>query len=744
MFAGIQVAVDNAAFQFDKLYSYNVPDDLKDVVQIGSRVLVPFGKGKPRMGIVLGACDPSPDYKYISDSEKGTPEITGEMVELIHFLKKSTFCTYYDAVKTVLPKNIRLVPDSEFGSIQMFSEAHTEMVYRSAEGWTENKVTKRQREILEYLAEPHTFTEICSGIGASRETVLRLAEKGLVIKESRWKEEIIDYSDPDVGHTEIVLSAAQQKAYDEILDSFEHGTNDTTLLHGVTSSGKTLIFIKIVEHIVSQGKGAILLVPEIALATQMIGRLQNHFRGRVGIIHSSLSDTERTLQWKKIKDGCYDVVVGTRSAVFAPLSNIGLIIIDEEQEETYTSDQAPRYKALSVASMRVKKSGGRLLLSSATPSVESYYRAVKNRYNLVSLTQRYGNMPLPEVNICDMRQELIEGNTGSIGSELFLKIRKRLDSREQSILLLNRRGYRTVTICRQCKKVVMCDSCSMPMVWHKQDNTHRCHYCGKVLPAVLKCPDCGGEMRHTGIGTEKIEEELNEKFPDARTLRIDLDSVSRKNSLVESLRDFRNGKYDIIIGTQMIAKGLDFPNVTLVGVLSVDSMLMMPSYKAFERTFDMLTQVVGRSGRGNKKGEAVIQTVDPYNPIIKLAANQDYRSFFENEIILRKAHLYPPFCFMCSVCFSAAKESEGKRTADRFSDLLSQAFSSHKDVPLRVMGPSPMRVAVVNGSYRWRLVLKSRGDQKFRDILEECLYRYKNMYSSDKTRIYVDFSNSSE
>ena len=737
------VAVDSAAFQFDKLYSYNVPEQLSDTVKEGTRVLVPFGNSK-RMGIVLGTCEPDDSFKSLIDAERGEPVITPEMIELIKYLKESTFCTYYDAVRAVLPKNIRLVPDGGFERIVQESDAHLETVFEAVSGFDTASLTKRQKEIYEHLAEPHTYAELNRETSVSRQTLSKLEDAGAVLRSKRWKDSDTDYEEYSQQEA-LVLSAAQQEAYEEIMDlTFSDGTPNTTLFYGVTSSGKTAVYFKLIEDMVECSRGVIMLVPEIALATQMIVRLKNRFGSRVGIIHSALSDTERTIQWKRIRDGEYDVVIGTRSAVFAPLPDIGLIIIDEEQEETYNSDQAPRFKAVSVASKRAYDHHAGLVLGSATPSVESYYRAKAGAYNLVNLEERFNDMPLPEVTVSDMREELIEGNTACIGRLMYEKIEKRLNLGQQCILLINRRGYRTVSICRQCGKVIMCDSCSMPMVWHKNDGTHRCHYCSKVVSEITKCPDCGGELRHTGIGTQRVEEELHELFPDARILRIDVDSMSRKGSLQQALKDFEDGKYDIMIGTQMIAKGLDFPNVTLAGVLSVDSMLLMPSYRAYEKTFDMLTQVVGRSGRGSSAGEAVIQTIDPQNSIIQLAADQEYRRFYESEIILRKAHLYPPFCSVCSVVFVAQKEDEARESAYRFDRKLASVFSAKPNVPVRVMNPSPLRVVLVKGSYRWRIMIKSRGDRAFRECLSECLTQYKQENPRDRTRIYVDINNESD
>jgi len=740
VFTGVEVAVDNAAFQFDKLYSYNVPAEYESYAKVGARVLVPFGKSGSRMGIVLGLCEGSTDYKQILRIEQTEPVVNEEMVDLIKYLRNTTFCTYYDAVKAVLPKNIRLVPDGEDGELEFKNEGHTENAYRTVPDTEHPGATAKQKTLLGYLSEPHTYSEIHEELGISRDVVNRLLDRGWIAQERRWRTDELDFSSP--GYLDqFELSPAQQEAYDRIRGYMSDPDRpDTTLLYGVTSSGKTMLYVGLIRETLEAGKGAMLLVPEIALATQMIGRLQTMFPGKVGIIHSALSDTERTLQWKRILDGEYPLVVGTRSAVFAPIPEIGLIIIDEEQEQTYLADQSPRFRAPAVAAYRAKRHGAHLLLSSATPSVESYYLAQENKINYVELGERFGNMPLPDVRVVDMRNELMQGNTHTIGVELYEKIRERLERKEQIILLLNRRGYRTVTICKECKEVIMCDSCSMPMVWHKTDCTHRCHYCGKIVPQYLTCPKCGGELRHTGIGTQKIEEELEELFPDARVLRVDLDSMSGKNSLTRSLRDFQEKKYDMIIGTQMIAKGLDFENVTLVGVLSVDSMLLMPSFRAYERTFDMLTQVIGRSGRGSKAGEAVIQTIDPDNPIIRIASRQDYRSFYNSEIRLRKAHLYPPYCHICAVCFSAESSDQGKTAANRFVEQIRETFSQEKNVPVRVIGPAPMRVPIVGKQYRWRLILKSRGDAKFRELLGKCLVEVRKRPGVGNTRIYIDFN----
>lgn len=741
----VMVAVDNAAFKFDKLYSYRVPFDLEAHAVVGARALVPFGNGTPRMGVVLDVArqqDEDNRLKTIIDIEKGAPLLDSEMVQLILLLRETTFCTYYDAVKTVLPKNSRLVPDGDSKAIETASSGHLETVFRYLPQDPPPRLTDKQRLVCELITdEAMTAADIVRQTGVTRAVVDRLAEKGIVQRLQRTKDlEVYPFE----GMTRDIpaLTAVQQAALDEVCAGMQAPDKpDTTLLYGVTSSGKTILYIKLIEQAVQAGKGAMILVPEIALATQMIYRLRELFGARVGILHSALSDSERQIQWEKIRAGECDVVVGTRSAVFAPLRDPGIFILDEEQETSYISEQNPRYAAGPIAAWRAKHHGAHLLLSSATPSVESFYRAQRGLYNLVELDERYGNMPLPAVRVVDMRRELLAGNSHHISAYLKDEIDTRLQRGEQCILLLNRRGYRTVSMCRACREIVKCQSCDTPLVVHKSRGSYVCHYCGRSYPIAETCEKCGGAIMHTGIGTQKIEEDLELLFPSARILRLDLDSVSRKHSVEKLLYDFSRGEYDIIIGTQMIAKGLDFKNVTLVGVLSIDQLLLLPSFRANERTFSMLTQVVGRSGRGDKKGEAVIQTIDPENPIIRLAAKQDYKGFYKDEIQSRKNHLYPPFCGLCTAGFISESEQHAKEAAAAFADILQRVHQTdYADEPLRVLGPAPMRVAYINDLYRYRLVLKHRPGRHFRDFLRRCMSLWNNDGTAGKARLYVDLA----
>lgn len=745
----VEVAVESAAFDFDRLYSYCVPPVLAPYAVEGARVLVPFGQAAPRMGVILKKGDDAPasGLKSIIDVERGEPALSDGLLPLVFMLRETTFCTYYAAVRAVLPKNSRLV--SGGGKIERAASGHLETVYELTTGGIPDTLTEKQRAAAALLqAEgPQPASEIMRKLNITRGVIQKLAAAGVVRQTQRPKTiEIYQRYLPEEATVTPELTDAQRAALISIEKAMaDEGSPRVTLLRGITGSGKTLIYIKLIERTISRGGRVLVLVPEIALATQMIYRLRGLFGERVGIIHSALSDTERQLQWDRIKQGDCDVVVGTRSAVFAPVKQLELVIMDEEQEQGYVSDKTPRYSARAVAEFRINwlaRQGQRphLLLASATPSVESYYKAKSGAYQLVILEERYGAMPLPAVGVVDMRQELLAGNSQPVSARLKADIDARLARGEQCILLLNRRGYRPLSLCGRCRKIVKCPGCDTPLVLHRTQNRYICHYCGKNLPVEELCGDCGGAVRHTGIGTQKMEEDLEALFPDARIVRLDLDSASKKYAVERILFDFSRGKYDIMVGTQMIAKGLDFPKVTLAGVLSIDQFMLMPGYRAGERAFAMLTQVVGRSGRGGREGEAIIQTLDPENEIIRLAAGQDYESFYRTEILLRKTHLYPPFCALCAVGFTAPEEAQASLAAETFARQLQEVQEAQfSELPIRVLGPAPARVAYINHQYRYRVIIKHRAGGEFRAFLRECLTRYSKGAQAGKARFFVDF-----
>ena len=564
---------------------------------------------------------------------------------------------------------------------------------------------------------PRTLNEL-EDKGISRAVLDNLCAKG-VLECSKVNKSIDLYSSIPLKNEPIALTQEQQAAYDALLPKLEDDAPHSALLYGVTGSGKTLVFLKLIARCLEQGRRALVLVPEISLTPQMILRLKSQFGRRVAVQHSALNHTERLLQWQMIQDGGADIVVGTRSAIFSPLENIGLIIIDEEQEHTYRSESAPRYSAHEVARQRAAENGALLLLASATPSTESFYTAQHGRTQLVRLTQRYGGNPLPTVQIVDMRAELAAGNPREISLALEDAIRRNLDAGKQTILLLNRRGYQTMAQCEDCREVLKCTKCSVPMVYHKAAHKVLCHYCGSQMEPPTVCPACGGKLQYRGFGTQKAEEELAKLFPDARVLRMDQDSTAAKDAHEKLLARFANHEYDIMVGTQMVAKGLDFENVTLVGVISADLSLYVDDYRAGERTFSLLTQVVGRAGRGAKQGRAVIQTFTPENDVIRCAARQDYDSFYEQEIELRRMRLCPPFRELFVLTASGPLESAVLRTCMRLRRSLEGwlAQPPFRDWELTVLGPAPASVAKINDRYRYRLTLAAQNTKEIRAMV---------------------------
>ena len=742
----VGVAVSNATFHFDKLYTYAVMPDQQDTVRLGSMVLVPFGRGsRARMGVVL-ACDAEPEsakLKFLFDVAPASACLTPELLRLVHFLKERTFCTYYEAVKAVIPYGAQYKPtvaeDGVTPVLQKQLVRHTENAYKLVDTLTPKpRPTAKQLAAVALLAGGERTLSALEEKGISRAVLDNLCAKG-VLECSKVNKSIDLYSSIPLKNEPILLTEEQQAAYDALLPGLEDAAPHSALLYGVTGSGKTLVFLKLIEHCLQMGRRALVLVPEISLTPQMILRLKSQFGKRVAVQHSALNHTERLLQWQMIQDGGADIVVGTRSAIFSPLENIGLVIIDEEQEHTYRSESAPRYSAHEVARQRAAENGALLLLASATPSTESYYAAQHGRTQLVRLTKRYGGNPLPKVQIVDMRAELASGNPREISLAMEDAIRHNLEAGKQTILLLNRRGYQTVAQCEDCREVLKCQKCSVPMVYHKSAHKLLCHYCGSQLdPPPARCPACGGKLQYRGFGTQKAEEELAKLFPEARILRMDQDTTAAKDAHEKLLAKFARHEYDIMVGTQMVAKGLDFEDVTLVGVLGIDSLLFAQGFRAYETVFSLVTQVVGRSGRAKDPGFAIIQTTDPDNPVLNLAAAQDYDAFFEQEIAYRKLGLYPPFCGLCVVGFAGPKESEVARASARFAALLGRQAAKQPDLPLRVLGPTPGSIEKINDSYRYKLTVKCRNDRRFRDLIRETLTLYEQEKLPGKATVVVD------
>ena len=629
------------------------------------------------------------------------------------------------------------------GAVRQVGDATRKMV-RLQEGFSESqKLTPKQKETLRIVQEADgiSLKELCYYAGVTPAVPNALAAKGAIYYEDCeiYRNPYENIKDPETRE-QIILTEEQNRAYENLLDQYHHNTGAISLLYGVTGSGKTLVFMKLIDAVCAEGKGVIVMVPEISLTPQTVSLFHARYGKKVAVFHSALSLAERLDEWKRVKNGEAIIAIGTRSAVFAPFSEIGLIIMDEEQEYTYKSESSPRYHARDVAKFRSAYHKALLLLCSATPSMESFYFAKHGRYSLNRLSGRYGEATLPEVTVVDMNEELENGNTSLISETLLDALNENLDHHQQSIILLNRRGYHTFSACRSCGHVITCPHCSISMTYHAANHRLMCHYCGFSIPFTDQCPKCGDHtVRCSGFGTQRAEEQIQEQFPEARILRLDADTTMTRFSYERQLNDFSQGKYDMIVGTQMVAKGLDFENVTLAGVLSADQSLYNDDFRSFERAFDLFTQVVGRSGRGKYPGRAIIHTYPPESSVIRLEARQDYDAFYEEEIAFRKAMLYPPFADITVVGFVGTKEVQVKNASVRFLSMLSDlAGKDYSGLPLRVLNPSPAAVAKVSNKYRYKLIVKCRNDKKFREMISRLLKSFAAIREFSQVTAYVD------
>ena len=795
-----KIAVSAAVLSIDKPYDYRVPDSLADACRPGVRVMVPFGRGnRASEGVVLAAEDGRGEaLKAVTQVLDAEPVLSDELLRLAAFVRERYFCTYYDAVRAMLPAGLW------FSYSQTYTIADTagdwrELMRRQPEaigvmeaiaalgGRAEREALKKQfpeqtldkalRSLLgkklltadvDLLRRAHDKTEKIASLAADAEDALSYArsrkksaplqtavlELLAAIGSGSVKDiayftgasgatfrrlETLGYlklseqevlrrpaAEPAGEKQAIVLSEEQQAAYDGLLALSRQPQPGAALLYGVTGSGKTAVYLRLIEDCLAAGKSALVLVPEIALTPQLLRQFTAQFGELVGVLHSSLRVGERYDEWKRIRSGQARVVVGTRSAVFAPLQNPGLFIVDEEQEHTYKSENNPRYHAREVAICRGARSGALTVLGSATPSVETMYRAKTGAYSLFEIRGRYNGRALPLVTITDMKQELKSGNASSIGAAVRQGIAENMALGRQTILLLNRRGASRLVLCVDCGAVPQCPRCSVNLTYHSANGRLMCHYCGHSEAMPPRCPVCGGHLKPVGTGTQRAELELYEQIPEVKVLRMDADTVSATNPHEKILRKFREKKADVLIGTQMVAKGLDFENVTLVGVLDADASLYMDHYRASETTFSMLTQVVGRAGRGELSGRAVIQTMTPDNAVIRLAAAQDYDGFYDMEIGVRELRGAPPFADLFTVTFTGRTESRVAEGALAFRSVLVAALSQpdYAKIAMQVLGPAPAAVAKVNNTYRYRLTLSCRNSRLVRDLLRQLLARF--------------------
>ena len=717
-----KIAVSAATYWIDKPYDYLIPGEYADRVCPGMRAFVPFGKGNRRCeGIVLSVSDRS-EYetpKAILALPDEGPVLSGEQIRLALFMRERFFCTVYDAAKAMLPAGLwldeegkRRVKDK---TIEM---ARLSVTTEDAMDLSEKKRRRspQQSAILDMLCsfEALPTGELLRFAGAKRPSLKALEKAEIVELYSR---EVYRRPEVFVGETEElpILNKDQNEVFEKISELSGSGKAAAALLQGVTGSGKTSVYVHLIRRQLERNKDCILLVPEIALTPQMIKTFSSYFGNDIAVLHSSLSTGERYDEWKRIRAGKAHVVIGTRSAIFAPVRDLGLIIIDEEQEETYKSENTPRYDAREIAKFRCAKAGCLLLLGSATPEVVSRYKADTGKYAFFRLDKRYNDMALPTVTVVDMKKELRAGNGGNISRFLRDEIEKNLKKEEQCILFLNRRGTSKLITCRDCGFTYKCPRCSVSLTYHGSNNRLLCHYCGYSKRIDSVCPDCGGELAFSGAGTQAVVEELNELFPGVPVLRMDTDSVAPVGSHEELFRKFREEKIPIMVGTQMVTKGLNFEDVTLVGVILADQSLYAGDYRAGERTFSLLTQVIGRSGRGKKEGRAVIQTFTPENEIILNSAEQNYEAFFESEINLRRLQNAPPYMQFFSITTTGGEEELVVRCGRYIRSYFDTMLKNRNDVI--VLGPAPLPVVRVNNRFRYRVNISCVNEKEMRGLI---------------------------
>ena len=805
-----KIAVAAANFAIDKPYSYFIPTEME--LQPGMRVQVPFGRSNRRTeGVVLTVEQGEREgLKPVDQCLDDGPVLSDTMLRLAAFVRERYFCTFYDAIRTMLPAGLwfqtketySLTEDRSWQEeklrdpcaaqlLQLILDcggsADGSLLRSSVEGdfdkvagylirkkWVQTqtdyarrtgdktekiaslavaaeeamayaasrpKSAAMQRAVLELVSSLGSVSvkEICYFTGAKPATVKRLSELGYL---SLTEKEVFRCAKVRPAQIDgpLVLNEAQQRVFDGLCSQMDRETPGAALLHGVTGSGKTAVYIRLIRQCLDQGKQALLLVPEIALTPQLLGLLAAYFGKQVAVLHSSLPATERYDQWKRVRNGDASVVVGTRSAVFAPCKNPGLIILDEEQEHSYQSENAPRYDAREVALWRGSKEKVLVLFGSATPSVATMFYAKSGVYQLYSLQERYNGKPLPKVEIVDMRDELKAGNDLSVSYHLQDAIGQTAEAGKQTILFLNRRGNSRALVCVNCREAPECPRCSARLTYHSANERLMCHYCGYSQRVSDRCPKCGGPQKRVGTGTQKVQQELMQVFPGMQIERMDADTVSAANTHEKILDKFKNEHVPVLIGTQMVAKGLNLPDVTLVGVLDADLSLYTSGYRAAETTFNMLTQVVGRAGRGDTAGRAMIQTMVPEHKVITLAACQDYAGFYELEIRMRQVQGCPPFGDLVTVTFTGEEEGRVMRGAAKLRDSLRACLqqSPYNQEQCTVLGPAPCVVPKINYNFRYRLTLRCRMTKALRQLLAHLLRQFSQDRENRGVSAFVD------
>jgi len=795
------VALTNASREVDQTYTYIVPDDMHDHAVIGMKVLVPFGMGNRMMeAIIFGFADTC-EYKRIKKIAHFLPNdirLDENQVELVTWLRDRYLCTYSEALQTIMPAGTSLKRSVHY-SLTELGESHLE-TENALSSFKNNEILRREdfEGVTDYklkslldkglILKTESFeTSVSDQI--KRRIVLKIdrdkalaatpknnaaqirvinylsRKQGAVLQSEVTKTcrvnasvirklEALDFVESDDvtmfrapkhysrdEKSSVTLNNEQQEAYMTVKSSVDMKNTDVFLLHGVTGSGKTEVYIKLAEDVLASGQQCLVLVPEISLTPQIVSKFVNRFGDQVAVFHSKLSLGERFDQWKAVKRGELNVIIGARSALFAPCPNLGLIILDEEHDNAYKSDQNPKYRSKEVAKRLGKLHSAPLVLGSATPSLETSHAVKTGLYKSLALKSRFNDQSLPTVEIVDMREELAMGNKTIFSEALYVAIEERLKRKEQIILFLNRKGHSTFVSCRSCGFSLKCPHCEISLTFHKNQGRASCHYCGYSIHVPAKCPSCNsGYFKFFGTGTEKVEELTRKAFPDARIDRLDKQSVSRKGSMEEILDRFDKHETDILIGTQMVTKGLDFAGVTLVGVLSADVLLNLPDFQSGERAFQILTQVAGRAGRGDNHGEVIIQTYTPEHYAVMAAGEHDYTGFIESETDLRKAYNYPPYQRLSNILISGPNEYDVTRTAQRLFEPLQAEFIKNKLKKAQLLGPNPAIYSKIKGKYRWQILVKSDYDDGsvIGSILRGVCLKRKQEYIVGETTVSVD------
>jgi len=794
-----EVIVDVTTKAIDRPFDYRVPDRFKGLVKAGMRVVVPFGPRKIQ-GFVTKIKEEtdvqSGNIKDIVDLFDLSPVLTDELLELSHWLTEKTLSYHITALQSMLPaamkakyeKEIQVlsaeelpqslkelfgqqesilyadIPPEQLKPIQKHvQKGHLEVRYHVSQKSGKKKVrtlqiavTKekleekleqlkknavKQKALLAFLLQANETTFLAKDLqqqtGASSQTLKAFIQEGLLTESY---EEI--YRDPYQNRkftpsTPLDLTIEQAEAAKPIHQAVSDDTHETFLLHGVTGSGKTEIYLQTIDHVLQKGKEAIVLVPEISLTPQMVQRFKERFGSNVAVLHSGLSTGEKYDEWRKIHRKEVKLVVGARSAVFAPFENLGMIIIDEEHESSYKQEEMPRYHAKDVAIERAERHQCPVVLGSATPSLESYARAKKGVYTLLTLKRRVNQQQLPHVSLIDMREELRNGNRSMFSEELMLRLKEVLERKEQAVLFLNKRGYSSFVMCRDCGYVEQCPHCEISLTYHRFQKRLKCHYCGHEAPVPAECPECHSEhIRYFGTGTQRVEEELTKVLPEARVIRMDVDTTSRKGAHEKLLTSFGHKEADILLGTQMIAKGLDFPDVTLVGVLSADTSLHIPDFRSSEKTFQLLTQVSGRAGRHEKAGSVIIQSYTPSHYSIELTKQHDYEAFYEQEMLHRRHQSYPPFYFLAMVTVSHEEVTKAAHVTDKIVQFLKMNCAPNT----RILGPAASPIAKIKDRYRYQCVIKYKRENELASLLRKIQDHYQKEMEQKQLMISIDMN----